>query len=168
MREAFIDRAEALARLERPNAAASGPYGVAGSWLRQLYTLSEMTCAMIAREVLKPRQLDIRDWLVLRTLAEQKSLTQQRIAAVTSLDKVAVNRAASWLKQRGLVASSPNAADGRSHLLELTPDGEATAAACADEIGALEREMLRGLADDETWELARSLKHLHQSIAHRV
>ena len=39
------------------------------------------------------------------------------------MDKVAVNRACKVLEERGLIARSPNASDGRSHHLELTAAG---------------------------------------------
>ena len=51
--------------------------------------------------------------------------TQRDLVGATRMDKVAVNRACKVLEDRGLIERSPNASDGRSHHLELTPAGRA-------------------------------------------
>ena len=50
---------------------------------------------------------------------------QRSLVGATRMDKVAVNRACKVLEDRGLVARSPNADDGRSHHIELTAAGQA-------------------------------------------
>jgi DNA-binding MarR family transcriptional regulator len=164
-----------MAILERTNDAYIGaplPAGIRfrqpGELLQQLYSLTEGLCTMAEREVLRAYQLDMRDWLVLRALATLEQATQRRIAAATDLDKVAVNRAAAWLKQRGLVTVAPNADDGRSHILELSPEGAELLTACMREVAALEADVLFGLAEGDGVELSRLLRHLQRSIAHRA
>jgi DNA-binding MarR family transcriptional regulator len=164
-----------LALLDRKNDAPVGAplsAGVRshapGELLQQLYGLSERLRMTAEREVLRVYQLDMRDWLVLRTLDGLEGATQRRIAAATDLDKVAVNRAAAWLKQRGLITSVPNARDGRSHFLALSPKGADLLARCLREVAALEADVMFGLVEDDGTELSRLLEHLQRALARRA
>jgi DNA-binding MarR family transcriptional regulator len=76
------------------------------------------------------------------------------------MDKVAVNRAARVLEERGLVARVPNPDDGRSHLLALTGEGRAIHAEVMPLARATERELLDGLAPDEEAQLRALLAKL--------
>ena len=67
--------------------------------------------------------LKVPEWRVMAVLGDAGALTQRALVGATRMDKVAVNRACKVLEERGLVARSPNASDGRSHHLELTPAG---------------------------------------------
>lgn len=67
--------------------------------------------------------LKIPEWRVMAMLGDAGALTQRALVGATRMDKVAVNRACKVLEERGLVARSPNARDGRSHHLELTAAG---------------------------------------------
>ncbi|MET0252368.1 MAG: MarR family winged helix-turn-helix transcriptional regulator [Novosphingobium sp.] len=90
------------------------------------YRLSVTTNAvsdMIAGEYRTRFGLKVPEWRVMAILGDVGSATQRELAAATRMDKVAVNRACKMLEQRGLVARSPNAADGRSHHLELSLAG---------------------------------------------
>lgn len=69
--------------------------------------------------------LKIPDWRVMAMLGDAGAMTQRALVGATRMDKVAVNRACKVLEERGLVARSPNARDGRSHHLELTAAGRA-------------------------------------------
>lgn len=69
--------------------------------------------------------LTIPEWRVMAVLGDAGSLTQRELTGATRMDKVAVNRACKALAERGLVARSPNATDGRSHHLELSAEGRA-------------------------------------------
>ena len=48
---------------------------------------------------------------------------QVQVVARTVMDKVTVSRAAQGLSKRRLVTRAENKADGRSHVLDLTPEG---------------------------------------------
>ncbi|MEQ1540772.1 MAG: winged helix-turn-helix transcriptional regulator [Novosphingobium sp.] len=67
--------------------------------------------------------LKIPEWRVMAMLGDAGAMTQRALVGATRMDKVAVNRACKVLEERGLVARSPNARDGRSHHLELTTAG---------------------------------------------
>lgn len=90
------------------------------------YRLSVTTNAisdMIAGEYRARFGLKVPEWRVMAVLGDVGSATQRELVRATRMDKVAVNRACKMLEQRGLVARSPNAADGRSHHLELSAPG---------------------------------------------
>ena len=67
--------------------------------------------------------LKIPEWRAMAVLGDAGALTQRELVGATLMDKVAVNRACKILEERGLARRSPNARDGRSHHLELTPEG---------------------------------------------
>ena len=67
--------------------------------------------------------LKIPEWRVMAVLGDLGAQTQRALVEATRMDKVAVNRACKVLEHRGLLARRPNAADGRSHHLELTEAG---------------------------------------------
>lgn len=67
--------------------------------------------------------LKVPEWRVMAVLGDAGALTQRDLVGATLMDKVAVNRACKVLEERGLAERSPNAQDGRSHHLRLTPDG---------------------------------------------
>jgi DNA-binding MarR family transcriptional regulator len=69
--------------------------------------------------------LKIPEWRVMAVLGDSGEHTQRELVNATRMDKVAVNRACKMLEERALIARSPNASDGRSHHLELTPAGRA-------------------------------------------
>lgn len=156
------------AHVLRSSAATVGWQASPGTVLHQIHTLSEQARAIAEREILRSHKLDMRAWLVLRALDELKCATQRQIVAATDLDKVAVNRAASWLKERNFVLSLPNTEDGRSHFLELSHEGEKVLARCGEAIAQLERDMLAGLTEGERWQFLQSLQQLHRSLVHRV
>lgn len=67
----------------------------------------------------------IPEWRVLAVLGEAGAKTQRDLVRSTHLDKVAVNRACKALEERGLAARRANTRDGRSHHVDLTPEGRA-------------------------------------------
>jgi DNA-binding MarR family transcriptional regulator len=85
--------------------------------------------------------LKIPEWRVMAVLGDSGARTQRELVGSTRMDKVAVNRACKVLEDRGLLARSPNASDGRSHHLELTEAGRAV----HSEIMPLALEMERHL-----------------------
>jgi DNA-binding MarR family transcriptional regulator len=79
----------------------------------------------IAEEYRARFGLKIPEWRVMAVLGDSGAHTQRELVEATRMDKVAVNRACKMLEDRGLIARSPNASDGRSHHLELTATGRA-------------------------------------------
>ncbi len=92
------------------------------------YLLSITTNAvsdLIAREYRTTFGLKIPEWRVMAVLGDAGARTQRELVDLTRMDKVAVNRACKVMEDRGLIARRPNARDGRSHHLDLTPAGQA-------------------------------------------
>lgn len=69
--------------------------------------------------------LKIPEWRVMAVLGDRGAMTQRELTEATVMDKVAVNRACKALEARALLIRAPNRADGRSHHLELTAEGQA-------------------------------------------
>lgn len=91
------------------------------------YLMSVSTNAvsdLIAGEYRASYGLKIPEWRVMAVLGDAGAKTQRELVDATRMDKVAVNRACKVLEERGLARRSPNARDGRSHHLELTPSGQ--------------------------------------------
>ncbi|WP_225008445.1 MULTISPECIES: MarR family winged helix-turn-helix transcriptional regulator [Novosphingobium] len=86
---------------------------------------SNAVSGLIAGEYRNEFGLKIPEWRIMAVLGDAGQLTQRDLVRSTLMDKVAVNRACKVLEERHLVQRSPNAADGRSHHLELTVEGRA-------------------------------------------
>lgn len=84
---------------------------------------SNAVSGLIAGEYRSEFGLKVPEWRIMAVLGDAGPLTQRDLVRATLMDKVAVNRACKMLAERDLVARSPNAADGRSHHLELTAGG---------------------------------------------
>ena len=92
------------------------------------YQMSITSNAVSGRIALEYRQrfgLSVPEWRIMAVLGDSGPRTQRELTQLTLMDKVAVNRACKVLEERGLAVRQPNAADGRSHLLQLTPSGTA-------------------------------------------
>lgn len=137
---------------------------LAGFLPYQLSVTSNAVSSLIAERYRKRFGLKIPEWRVMAVLGDAAaaggSLTQRDLTAATVMDKVAVNRAVKVLEERGLIARVLNPGDGRSHLLALTPEGEAIHAEVMPLARATERELLGGLAPDEEETLRRLLAGL--------
>ena len=91
----------------------------------RLAITSNAVSSLISGEYHSEFGLKIPEWRIMAVLGDAGLLTQRDLVRATLMDKVAVNRACKMLGERGLVARSPNAADGRSHHLWLTDLGRA-------------------------------------------
>ncbi len=114
----------------------------------QLSIASNAVSSVIAERYRKRFGLKIPEWRVMAVLgdvgARGERATQREIAAATLMDKVAVNRACKVLEERDLVGRVRNQDDGRSHLLELTSEGQAIHAEVLPLAQATERELFDG------------------------
>ena len=93
--------------------------------------------------------LKIPEWRVMAVLGDLGDQTQRALVAATRMDKVAVNRACKVLEDRGLLARQPNAADGRSHHLQLTAAGHKVYGAIMPIALAMEARMFSALSAAE-------------------
>lgn len=90
----------------------------------QLSLTSNAVSARIAQEYRLRFGLSVPEWRVMAVLGDAGPLTQRDLTRWTLMDKVAVNRACKVLEDRDLASRTPNRQDGRSHLLQLTGEGE--------------------------------------------
>ncbi len=132
--------------------------------LHQICSLSHRMRSIAYRTVLNEFGLDLRDWLVLSALAELDSASQRKLASHTSLDKVAVNRAATRLKDRELLRVHPNKRDGRSHLLSLSRAGGEIVDICSTQLQTMEHRILRSLSETQNDELSNILGRLASAL----
>jgi DNA-binding MarR family transcriptional regulator len=104
---------------------------------------------LIARAYQARFGLSVPQWRLIAVLGEDGPSTQQALCARTVMDKVTVSRAAAALTERGLISRTPNEADGRSHRLALTGEGEALYADVAPSALAYEARLLEAFSPFE-------------------
>lgn len=126
----------------------------------RLSVASNAVSGLIARAYQDRFGLSIPQWRLVCVLAEDGGLTQGQIVARTVMDKVTVSRAAQGLQVRNLIGRSDNQADGRSHVLALTPEGVRLHAEIAPLALAYEAALIAGLAPEEVTLLKRLLLRL--------
>lgn len=133
---------------------------LAGFLPYQLSVASNAVSALIAERYRKRFALKIPEWRIMAVLGDSGSMTQRALTAATVMDKVAVNRAARVLEERGLIARVPNPVDGRSHLLALTQEGRAIHAEVMPLARATEAELLADLPREDEERLRGLLARL--------
>ncbi|HEY9234541.1 MULTISPECIES: MarR family winged helix-turn-helix transcriptional regulator [Phenylobacterium] len=126
----------------------------------RLSVASNAVSGLIARAYEDRFGLSIPQWRLICVLAEDGGKTQREIVARTVMDKVTVSRAARELVARRLAARSSNKADGRSHVLTLTREGERMHAEISPLALAYEAALIAGLAPAEVAQLKRLLIRL--------
>ena len=115
----------------------------------QLSIASNAVSTRIAEQYRKRFALKTTEWRIMAVLGDGGALTQRDLSQLTLMDKVPVNRACKRLEDRGLVQRSPNAKDGRSHMLELTAEGRAVHAGIMPLARKIEEELFDVLSPDE-------------------
>jgi DNA-binding MarR family transcriptional regulator len=126
----------------------------------RLSVASNAVSGLIARAYQDRFGLSVPQWRLICVLAEDGGLTQGQIVARTVMDKVTVSRAAQGLLNRHLVSRSDHHADGRSHVLALTAQGESLYAEIAPLALAYEAALISGLSPNEVELLKRLLARL--------
>ena len=129
----------------------------------RLSVASNAVSGLIARAYEDRFGLTVPQWRLICVLAEDESLTQGQIVARTMMDKVTVSRAAQGLLGRHLVSRTAHHADGRSHVLALSIQGEQLYAEIAPLALAYEQSLIEGLSDEEVEDLKRLLLRLQSA-----
>jgi len=133
----------------------------------RLSVASNAVSGLIARAYQDRFGLTVPQWRLMWVLSEDGPLTQAQLVARTVMDKVTVSRAAQGLARRHLVSRSDHHADGRSHVLQLSPQGERLYAEIAPLALAHERALIAGLSPEEVEGFKRLLVRL-QAAATRL
>ena len=129
----------------------------------QLSIASNAVSSRIAEQYRRRFALKTTEWRIMAVLGDSGPLTQRDLSQITLMDKVPVNRACKTLEDRGLAARQPNAADGRSHLLELTAEGRAVHARIMPLALDIERELFSALDESEREQLKSMLLRLREA-----
>ena len=129
----------------------------------RLSTASNAVSRLIARAYEDRFGLTVPEWRLMCVLAEDRAATQGALVARTLMDKVTVSRAAHGLSRRRLIERSEHHADGRSHVLALTLEGQRLHAEIAPLALAYEAALIAGLAPDEVSLLKRLLGRLQSA-----
>lgn len=132
------------------------------------YLMSVSTNAvsdMIAGEYRARFGLKIPEWRVMAVLGDAGAQTQRSLVGATRMDKVAVNRACKVLEERGLLARSPNAADGRSHHIELTAAGRAVHAEIMPLALEMEKRIFASLSSAEVAQFKDLLARITKRVS---
>ena len=148
---------------------ANGAGHLAGFLPYQLSIASNAVSSLIAERYRKRFALKIPEWRVIAVLgdaqARGEALTQRALTSSTLMDKVAVNRACKVLEDRGLIARAPNKQDGRSHLLELTAEGQSIHEEVMPLALATEQELFKGFDAAEQEQFRTLLERMRQQAA---
>ena len=128
----------------------------------QLSVASNAVSTRIAEQYRKRFALKTTEWRIMAVLGDSGAHTQRELCRLTLMDKVPVNRACKALEDRGLAVRSPNQRDGRSHLLELTPEGSRVHARIMPLAEAIEAELFGVLDDGERAHLAEMLTRVRK------
>lgn len=115
----------------------------------QLSIASNAVSTRIAEQYRRRYGLKTTEWRIMAVLGDHGGMTQRDLSQETLMDKVPVNRACKKLEERGLVQRSPNLKDGRSHLLELTAEGQGVHGGIMPLALDIERELFAVLTEDE-------------------
>ncbi|MBX7496691.1 MarR family winged helix-turn-helix transcriptional regulator [Qipengyuania sp. 6B39] len=129
----------------------------------QLSIASNAVSTRIAEQYRRRFALKTTEWRIMAVLGDSGALTQRDLSQMTLMDKVPVNRACKKLEDRGLVHRSPNAKDGRSHLLELTAEGRAVHAGIMPLALKIEEELFDVLSEAERTALRDMLHRVRES-----
>lgn len=129
----------------------------------QLSIASNAVSSRIAEQYRRRFALKTTEWRIMAVLGDSGPLTQRDLSQITLMDKVPVNRACKTLEDRGLAARQPNAADGRSHLLELTAEGRAVHSRIMPLALDIERELFSALDENEREQLKSMLLRLREA-----
>ena len=133
----------------------------------RLSVASNAVSGRISNAYRKRFGLKIAEWRLITILAEAERATPARLGDATRMDKIAISRAAAALIERGLVVAVDNPADGRSHFLSLTPDGQALYAEIAPLALATEAELFREFTPEECRQLDSMLRRLEAAAEGR-
>jgi DNA-binding MarR family transcriptional regulator len=145
----------------------SGPKSHLADFLPyRLAVTSNAVSGHIAGEYGERFGLKIPEWRIMAILGDTGALTQRDLVRATLMDKVTVNRACKVLDDRGFLRRSPNAADGRSHHLELTEEGFALYQQIWPQAYAAYERIFAALNPRETERLREILDKLLQSARH--
>ena len=127
-----------------------------GYWLRRV---SNHVSAAFAHG-LQARQISVAEWVALRHLYGQASLTPGELAQLLGMTRGAVSKVLDKLEDKGLVTGQTKPEDHRSQLLSLTPEGKRLIPALVEIADCNDRKYFGCLSTGEQATLKQLLQKL--------
>lgn len=124
----------------------------------QLSVLTNTISRRIAERYDAEFGLSIWQWRVMAVLGETPGLTASAVTERTAMDKVAVSRAVTGLRQRGLLERQAAAADARRQLLRLSEEGQSVYEQIVPLALSYERELEEAASPQDLLRLKRLLE----------
>jgi DNA-binding MarR family transcriptional regulator len=109
--------------------------------------------------------IGLAEWRLMWVLAIAPRITAQRASQIMGLDKAAVSRALAALERRGLVRVTPDPADNRQRIIELSETGTELHGRLIIVAKERERRLLAPFTKDEVRVLAGLLRRMHAGAA---
>lgn len=130
----------------------------------KLVRVVNLTARPFQQRVGRQHQLTLNEWRTLAVLAGEPGITATQVADLTGLDKMAVSRALTGLKQRKRVQRHDDPTDQRRSRLYLTAAGKALFQVASAEAQTREAELFAGVDAAELASLGRTLDKLIAAI----
>lgn len=129
----------------------------------RLSVASNAVSNRIASSYRKRFGLKVAEWRIIAILVEKSSLTPQSLGEATRMDKITVSRASAALAERGLIITSDNPHDRRSHFMALTSDGLSLYREIVPAAKAMETALLAGFSADDRALLDALLRRIERA-----
>ncbi len=124
-----------------------------------MYVMKQVELATRARldELFRPIGMTALQYTALTVLERHPDMSSAQLARNSFVTAQSMADMVAALEERGLIERHRDAADRRRLVLALTEDGRALLRRYRRKVGALERQMLAGLTDEQVSELRHSL-----------
>lgn len=135
------------------------PYrlAVASAWVSRL----------ISKTYEQRFSLTIPQWRIIAILGDEGPMSQHQVSYRSTMDKIATHRAASALKEKGIIITT-DAQDRRYKIIELTSHGRKVFEEVAPLALELEQEVLKLARVNDLRKLERDLLDLEAAARHLV
>ena len=126
----------------------------------KLVRVVNLTARPFQQRVGRQHQLSLNEWRTLAVLAAQPGINATQVSDLTGLDKMAVSRALTGLKQHKRVQRHDDPTDQRRSRLYLTSAGKDLFTVVSAEAQAREAELFTGVTPAELQRLGATLDKL--------
>lgn len=114
---------------------------------------------------LAPAQGSTPTWLILMTLKRRPVANQRELATAVGVQGATMTHHLDAMESAGLLSRRRNPANRRDHVVELTPEGEASFHRMRQAVVAFDRRLRRGLDPDDIEHLSQLLARLRANVA---
>ncbi len=104
-------------------------------------------------------------WLVLLSLKTRKLASQRELASAVGIREATLTHHLNSMEAHGLITRQRDQANRRSHIVALTAAGETAFLQLREAAAAFDRDLRRGLAEDDVCELSALLGRLAANVA---